>query len=250
MPSHAQRHRGPLLRMAQVGLALTLVICAGMLGNLMGAHDTCLLGGPIGAPNGISNVTVKDSEEVGCSESPCLRLSVEGADIDCAVAELSPDMPDDFYLDHAYDGTFSRFGCPYLDRRTEPDGTHLIVYGHHMARSPVIFGSLAGCYHQDKFNALRTATLTVLEDGREVAYGFQPLCARKVPASYAAIQRFSFFSAEAERSWLAGIAEHASARSDGWREQIARTERILTLVTCTEGNGQSSYRTIILFTTE
>lgn len=250
MPSHMQRHRRPLLRVVHVGLALALVICTGMLGNLAGEHDAHLRGVSIDAFNETGSITVQDSGATGGSVSPRMWLSVEGTDIGCSVAELSSDMPDDFYLDHAYDGTFSRFGCPYLDRRSAAEGVHLLVYGHHMARSPVVFGSLAACYRQDEFDALGMATLTVLEDGRETAYEFQPLCAKKVPASYAAIQRFSFSSAETEHSWLTGIAEHATARSDGWREQVARTERVLTLVTCTEGNGQSSYRTIVLFTTE
>ena len=157
-------------------------------------------------------------------------------------------MADDYYLHHAIDGTPHSLGCPYIDRRSSKDGQHIVVYAHHLASSPVLFGELANRYQQGAFNKLGNATWRSVEDGKVARTTiFQPLCALRVPASYEAIQRFSFTSIEDTKAWLTKLAHEASACTENWQTAISDARRVLSLITCTEGNSHSMRRTIVIF---
>lgn len=66
-------------------------------------------------------------------------LSIEGTNIDYPVM-YSPYKPD-FYLDHAFDGSSSRSGVPFIDSRCPESGNYYIIYAHHM-RNDTMFGTL------------------------------------------------------------------------------------------------------------
>lgn len=173
-------------------------------------------------------------------------LSIEGSAVSCTVARLEEDMPDSFYLTHTLDGSWSSLGCPFLDRRSTADGAHLLLYGHHFTGSTVMFGSLWECYTQERFDELGAARWAPADGGEPAT--FTPFCALRVPAAYGTIQRFSFPGADDLKHWLHELAEEAGALSPTWEEQAASATRVLTAVTCTEGNGASAHRTIVVFT--
>lgn len=174
-------------------------------------------------------------------------LNIKGSAVSCGVARLEETMPDSFYLTHALDGSWSPLGCPFLDRRSTADGAHLLIYGHHIAGSNMMFSSLQGCYAQKRFNDLESARWTPTNGKAPTT--FIPFCALRVPATYGTIQRFSFAAEDDLERWLHGLAEEAEALNPAWKEQAARAEGVLTTVTCTEGNGASRHRTIVVFTT-
>ena len=74
----------------------------------------------------------------------------------------------------------------------------------------------------------------------------RPLCALSVPERFAEIQVFDLAGTDVA-SFANKICEQASARIADWRSLADRARRILTLITCTEANGHSSTRTIVLF---
>ncbi|WP_144743649.1 class B sortase [Enorma burkinafasonensis] len=171
-------------------------------------------------------------------------LTVEGTPIDYPVALPGPDTPQGYYLDHDIDGTPRAAGCPYLDERCELDGTHLIVYGHRIGDSDTMFSGLWDRYRQESFDELGDA---LLESPVAGSVRFTPLLAVRVPGSFAPIQRFSFEDAEDLGFWLESMALMASAVSEQADALIERAVRVLTLVTCSEGNGHSGTRTLVLF---
>ena len=66
-------------------------------------------------------------------------ISIEGTNIDYPVM-YSP-YKSDFYLNHAFDGSSSRSGVPFIDSRCSESGNYYIIYAHHM-RNTTMFGML------------------------------------------------------------------------------------------------------------
>lgn len=66
-------------------------------------------------------------------------LSVEGTMMDFPVM-YSPERPE-YYLNHAFDGSSSSSGVPFVDGRCSADGNYYLIYGHHM-RNKSMFGQL------------------------------------------------------------------------------------------------------------
>lgn len=66
-------------------------------------------------------------------------ISIEGTNIDYPVM-YSPDRPE-FYLEHAFDGSDSGSGVPFIDFRCPEDGNYYLIYGHHM-RNKTMFAQL------------------------------------------------------------------------------------------------------------
>lgn len=66
-------------------------------------------------------------------------ITIEGTDIDYPVM-YSPDRPE-YYLNRAFDGSYSGSGVPSIDGKCPPDGKYYLIYGHHM-KNKTMFGSL------------------------------------------------------------------------------------------------------------
>ena len=66
-------------------------------------------------------------------------LSIEGTNIDYPVM-YAPGRPN-YYLTHAFDGSASKSGVPYLDEGCAPKGGIYLIHGHHM-RDRSMFGQL------------------------------------------------------------------------------------------------------------
>ncbi len=175
-------------------------------------------------------------------------LTVAGTNISYPIAYPSSSKPD-YYLDHSLWGTASSVGCPYLDARSNPDGIHLMVFGHHLANSTVMLSELAASYQQERFDTIGAATWQPVADGTRsgAARSFEPLCALTVPATFTSIQRVTFASRAALHDWLEELVARASARAGSWKQRLEQADYVLSLITCTEGNGRSQKRTITVF---
>lgn len=66
-------------------------------------------------------------------------LYIKGTNIDYPVM-YSPDRPE-YYLNHAFDGTYSDSGVPFIDGGCSADGNYYLIYGHHM-KNKTMFGQL------------------------------------------------------------------------------------------------------------
>lgn len=175
-------------------------------------------------------------------------LTVAGTNISYPIAHPSTLEPE-YYLDHSLWGTASSVGCPYLDARSDPNGTHLMVFGHHLAHSTVMLSELADSYQQARFDTIGAATWQPIDDGARSgkARSFEPLCALAVPATFAPIQRVTFASRAVLHDWLEELVVRASARASTWKQRLEQADYVLSLITCTEGNGRSQQRTITVF---
>ena len=206
---------------------------AGIISAQVDVYDLRVRGLMGALASNANDIQVTD-QEAHHNSTVVAWINVDGTHISYPVAQPTSTMADDYYLHHAIDGTPHSLGCPYIDRRSSKDGQHVVVYAHHLASSPVLFGELANRYQQEDGKVDRTTI-------------FQPLCALRVPASYEAIQRFSFTSIEDMKAWLTELAREASACTENWQTAISGARRVLSLITCTEGNGHSMWRTIVIF---
>lgn len=250
-----------IVSMLRLVCGLTLLFCLSTLGSMCSSYDVQELHyshlkdesegymSPLARQGGKS--LVHPDAENPLPGALTAWLHVEGTSVDYPVAALEPTMADTFYLNHTLWGEASYLGCPYLDRRSASDSAHLLVYGHHFIGSTSMFGTLWNRYQPSAFSGTGTAQWSPYASGiKQTAIRFQPFCALRVPRSYAPIQRFTFTSADDLKSWLTSIAEEASACCPNWKDRIEQATRVLTLATCTEGNGKSSMRTLVLFTTQ
>jgi len=66
-------------------------------------------------------------------------ISIEDTGVDYPVM-YTPDRPG-YYLDRAFDGSFSYSGVPFLEEKCPADGNYFLIYGHHM-QNRTMFGTL------------------------------------------------------------------------------------------------------------
>lgn len=178
----------------------------------------------------------------GCDATAWLR--VEGTPIDYPVMDGGA-RPSDWYLSHDAWEASSELGVPYIDARSDADAAHVLVYGHRVDGSALMFGPLADAWLSERFQALGTALWST---PNHETIRLEPLCALEVDASYARIQRFSFSSQQEIGRFAQDIASMATARTTDWIGQAEHADRILTLITCSEAETSTTKRTVVLFT--
>lgn len=172
-------------------------------------------------------------------------LTVSGTSIDLPVVSQRVKDPDGFYLNHDFWREPSTLGCPYLDRRSVASGSHLLIYGHHLLWSGEAFSELYRAWEPDHFSNVGEATWETPDGGAETLI---PLCALRVDAGFADIQRFGFSGGREEmREWLAGLLDKADARSRNAPELATQAQKAMTLVTCSSALPNRRWRTLVLF---
>ena len=93
-------------------------------------------------------------------------LSIGGTKIDYPVM-FTPEEPE-YYLRKAFDGSYAISGSLFIGEGCEPDGSHVIIYGHHM-KDGAMFGSLADYADRDYWAEHPTIRFDTLEaDGEYV----------------------------------------------------------------------------------
>lgn len=254
------RAGAPALALLRGSIVCLILLCLGIAGSLTAfqfrgeqAYEQ------LAATHG--NATAADARGDAPATEPgyAAWLSIAGTPVDTPVAQLTGTMPAEYYLTHDIWGKRNTVGCPFIDNRSDARAAHILVFGHRIGWTDAAFTPLWDAYMPERFAAIGTASWEIpsiagRRDGDEnaeredTAITFQPLCALHVDAKYAAIQRFSFSDASALRSWLTQVANDATARAPHLAERIASAERVLSLVTCSEANGHSSTRTIVVFT--
>lgn len=172
-------------------------------------------------------------------------LTVEGTAIDYPVMRADDDLPEGFYLTHAADGTYDIQGAPYIDARCGTE--HLLVYGHHLGYSHLMFSDIADTHGQDRFDSVGQAVYTGADGETTV---FHPLMAMSVDKAYEPIQRFSFTEDGALADWLTGLSHDATAKAPDLAARIQAADRALTLVTCTSTRAGQRPRTLLIFTSQ
>ena len=254
------RAGAPALALLRGAIVCLTLLCLGVAGSLMAFQNRGEQAyWHLAAAH--NNTTAEDARGDASAPEPTYAawLSIAGTPVDTPVAQLTDTMPADYYLTHDIWGKRNTVGCPFIDNRSDARAAHVLVFGHRIGWTDAAFTPLWDAYMPERFAAIGTASWeipSIEETGNgdedaereDTAITFQPLCALHVDARYAPIQRFSFPDADALRAWLAQVADDATARAPHLAERIAGAERVLSLVTCSEANGHSSTRTIVVFT--
>ncbi len=118
-----------------------------------------------------------------------------------------------------------------------------MIYGHNQPASHAMFSPIHAAHQSDVFSTVGDATLYV---PHEDATTFHPLMALRVHETYEPIQVFSLRAPEDVAALLESLRADASVvTEDALNEAPAR--RVLTLVTCSTGNANTSQRTLLVF---
>lgn len=165
-------------------------------------------------------------------------LTVEGTSISTPVVSCRQGDPKGFYLNHGFDRTPSFSGCPYIAEGSSPESSNMLVYGHNMGIGSLAFSALQNCYRKDCFSSIGTVTFKE-KDGKASCY--TPLYGLRVPMSYDLLLRFDFAGESDFDAWLNSLAECANAKSS-----YARSDSVITLVTCSSAIGGSRYRSVLI----
>ena len=93
-------------------------------------------------------------------------ISIEDTNINYPVVQ-SVDRQD-FYLKHAFDGSYSDYGCPYVqeDCDVQEPSDNLVIYGHHMSNGSM-FAHLEKFKSKDFWSEHRMITFNTLTDKQE-----------------------------------------------------------------------------------
>lgn len=172
-------------------------------------------------------------------------LAVGGTPIEYPIVRPHSADEEDFYLTHGIDREPSLEGTPYLDIRSEVNGQHLLLFGHHVILDRTAqFSPIYQAFNQEVLDGISQARWLSPQTAPEV---FHPLMALKVPETFAPIQRFRFEGDEDLRSWLRDLLDQAGSCVQNGDGLAARATRALTLCTCSAERAGGSDRTLMLF---
>ena len=177
--------------------------------------------------------------EADTSASVVGWLRVGGTSLDTAVVQGRDNRR---FLHHDLWGSPSWIGWPFLDSRVKPDGPNVVIYGHHVAGTSLMFSELADCRYQSNFDRLGTCAWTVRGPSSERVC--RPLCAMRVPEDYGPVQQVD---PEDMAEWLSGMLSDATARAPDAEELTKKARSAVTLVTCSEVRSNQPWRTVVVF---
>lgn len=154
----------------------------------------------------------------------------EGTVIDYPVLQGSDNS---YYLNHLYNGKYSKVGSIFMDYRNDPKLTdkNTILYGHHL-RSGRMFASLENYKKQDYYDKHKVLYYTN-EDGN---YKIEVFAGAVVDGNSAAPRTF-----DSDDEFVNYIADVKSKSTFTSNVEIDRNDRIITLCTCTYDYDNARY---------
>ncbi len=170
-------------------------------------------------------------------------LIVENTPISYPLVQASPQHKD-WYLYHDFWNQRDVAGCPFIDDRSTVSSQHVLVFGHHLGSTDLMFSSLASAWKENAFQTLGSASIETVD---RLVYRFKPLCALHVEKDHELIQRFKWSDNTEMRNWLSSILEQADTKTQTAREDIHTTRQVLTLATCSNAIAGQRERTLIVF---
>ena len=190
-----------------------------------------------------SNSDDENQQEVVLHDSAALTstnsdyvgwLSIPGTVINYPVM-FSPSEPErylhlDYYKQYSYSGT------PFLDARCDPNEGNLIIYGHNMING-TMFGSLKSYRNENYLNSHKTIFLE-LSDGVHMFEIMSAVTLEKDDPWYSFLHASS---ADEEAAWSRDLQSKHGIHTG---TVASRTERLLTLSTCT-GNRRTERMIVV-----
>ena len=93
------------------------------------------------------------------------------------------------YIHKSFWGDYSAAGTPFADPRCSATGRNVVIYGHHMGSSGIMFSDIFDGYNQDKFDTFGDLTWSYPgHDGETL----KPVACINVYETFAPIQQFRF----------------------------------------------------------
>lgn len=169
----------------------------------------------------------------------CAWLQIPGTVVNYPVYQGATN---ETYLRTTAEGNYSVGGQVFLDcENTGPDlvDEQTIVYGHHL-KDGSMFAQVAA-YDEQDFLDTATTVWWCTEQGN---HRMTPLFAYHVTEDDETVRQFQWATVEDFRSYLLGKLANAASQRAGAAEVIARTARVLTLVTCNYIDGKG--RTVVV----
>jgi sortase B len=164
-------------------------------------------------------------------ENPDLAgwLYIEGTDLDYPVL-YTPDDPE-YYLRRAFDGSYAYSGSLFVGAGCTPDGTNVIIYGHHM-NTGTMFGELLNYKNVSYFNEHPTIHYDTLgETGEyEVLAVFYARVYTSADTDVFRYYQYTDLSDESRFNEFVSQAKAASIYDTGVDAQYG--DRLITLSTC------------------
>jgi sortase B len=156
-------------------------------------------------------------------------LYIEGTDLDYPVL-YTPNDPE-YYLRRAFDGSYAYSGSLFIGAGCTPDGTNVIIYGHHM-NSGTMFGELMNYKNVSYFNEHPTIHYDTLDElgEYEVLSVFYARVYTSADTNVFRYYQYTDLSDESRFNEFVSQAKAASIYDTGVDAQYG--DRLITLSTC------------------
>lgn len=154
-------------------------------------------------------------------------ITVPGTNINYPVMQ-SVDKPD-FYLKHAFDGSYSNYGVPYAQENCDLEmSDNVILYGHHMSDGSM-FADLCKYESEDFYREHSTFTFDTLS-----GYGTYEIVTvfKTVAYSQDGFKYYHFVNAECEEDFEEYLAQCRALALYDTGVTAEYGDRLLTLSTC------------------
>lgn len=140
----------------------------------------------------------------------------------------------EYYLDHLFTGEKNSAGCLFLDAANQPDFSdrNSVIYGHAM-KNGTMFASLSNYEKQEYYEAHPVMHLITAD----ASYQIQIFAAGVVSLD-ARVWETKFETQDAFGLWLDAVSSQSQITTNVVPDV---SDRVLTLSTCTYGNGDARF---------
>lgn len=198
-------------------------------------------------PRSTSTTTSASSKEVANlldqNKDAAGWLVVENTAVSYPLVQASPKNKN-WYLHHNFWNQKDVAGCPFIDDRCTVSSQHVLVFGHHLGSTNLMFSSLASAWKGNVFQTLGSANIETVDN---LIFRFTQLCALRVEKNYELVQRFAWPDADEMRNWLSLILDQAETKAQTAQEDTHKARQVLTLATCSNAVAGQQERTLIVF---
>ena len=157
-------------------------------------------------------------------------LKIPDTSVDYPVTQRADD--NEYYLDHAFDGSTDSAGSLFMDYRSDAVNptTNTIIYGHNM-KSGLMFGQMSDYLDSDYYNAHKLVSFDTIYEKR--SYEIVAVCLSEVAyQDENGYRYYNFIQAGNRAEWDAFVNNIRGLSVYGTNINLAPTDEVLTLSTC------------------
>ena len=157
-------------------------------------------------------------------------LKIPDTSVDYPVTQRAGD--NDYYLNHAFDGSNDSAGSLFMDYRSDAVNptTNTIIYGHNM-KSGLMFGQMSDYLDGDYYNAHKLVSFDTIYEKR--SYEIVAVCLSEVAyQDENGYRYYNFIQAGNQAEWDAFVNNIRGLSVYGTNIDLSPTDEVLTLSTC------------------